>query len=70
MEHQVHPLECLERELAHADLHEVGGVEQAGQVVKDVLGVALGPEAGHGKPRRLGARAHDGEVLADECVEQ
>ncbi len=70
MEHQVHAVERLERELAHAGLHEVGGVEQAGQVVEDVLGVALRPEAGDGKARSLRAGAHDGEVLADERIEQ
>ena len=70
MEHQVDALERLERERAHTGLHEVGGVEQTGQVVEDVLGVALGPEAGDGRRVAWGARAHDGEVLADERVEQ
>ena len=55
MEHEIHALERVERELAHAGLHQVGGVEQTGQVVEDVLGVALGPEADYGQPGGLGA---------------
>ena len=38
--------------------------------MEDVLGVAFGPEADDREPGGLGPRAHDGEVLADERVEQ
>ena len=38
--------------------------------MKDVLGVALGAEAGDREPGGLGLGAHDGEVLADEGVEE
>ena len=46
------------------------GLEQARQVVEDVLGVVLGAEAGHGQAGGLGPRAHDGQVLADQGVEE
>ena len=49
---------------------QVAGIEQAGQIVEDVLGVALGAEAGHRQAGGLGLGAHDGEVLADEGVEE
>ena len=49
---------------------QVGGVEQTGKVVEDVLGVAFGPEAGDGQAGGLGLGTHDGEVGADQGVEE
>ena len=45
----------VERQLPHADLQQVGGIEEAGQVVEDVLGVAVGAEAGDRQAGGLGA---------------
>ena len=59
-----------ERQLAHAGLHEIGGLKQSGQVVEDVLDVAVGPEADHRQPGGLSLGAHDGEMGADERVQQ
>ena len=50
------PLERVERRAARIRAcMQVGGIEQAGQVVEDVLGVALGAEADDGQPGGLGA---------------
>ena len=70
MEDDIHARECGEGELAHALLHEVAGIEEPGEIVPDVLGVALGAKAHDGEPRRLGLGAHDGEVDADEAVQE
>ena len=48
-------------------LEQVAGVEQPGQIVKDVLGVALGADAGDGEAGGLRLGADDGEVLADRA---
>ena len=61
---------CGEGELAHALLHEVAGVEESGEIVPDVLDVAVGAKADGGQSRRLGLGAHDGEVDADEAVQE
>ena len=54
----------------HAGLEGVGRVEQAGQVVEDVLGVAVGAETDDRQAGRLGLGAHDGQVLADEGIQE
>ena len=38
--------------------------------MEDVLGVALGPDAGDRKPGGLRFRTDDGKVLADERVQE
>ena len=56
--------------VAHPLLKQVGGIEQAWQIVEDVLGLTFGPDAGDRKPGGLGLGADDGKVLADKRVEQ
>ena len=70
MEDDIHAIELLERELAHAHLHQVRGIQKSRQVVEDVLRVAVGADSGHGESGGLSARADDGEVLADDGVEE
>ena len=70
MEDDIHARQCGEGELAHALLHEVAGVEETGEVVPDVLDVAVGAEPDGRQARRLGLGAHDGEVNADEAVQE
>jgi hypothetical protein len=61
---------CFERQGTHARLHGILGIEQPRKIMKDILDVAIGAEAGHGKPGGLGLGAHQGEVLADQGVEE
>ena len=70
MEHHVHAAERVNGELAHPDLHQVGRVKESGEIVKDVLRVAVRADPDDRQAGGLGARAHDGQVLADEGVEQ
>ena len=45
MEDHVHSAQGIDGELPHAGLHEIGGLEQAGQIVEDELGVPFGQHA-------------------------
>ena len=55
---------------AHGVLERVLGIEEAGRVDEDHLGVAVGEEAEDAGARGLGLGADDGELLADEPVEE
>ncbi len=70
MQHQIHFPGCCQCDLAHPLLKQVRGIEQAGQVMEDVLGLTFGPDAGDRKPGGLGLGAYDGKVLADKRVQQ
>ena len=72
VQYDIRAAQGVEGELAHTDLEEVGGIEQPGQIVEDVLGIraGVGADAGHRQAGGLGPRAHDGQVLADEGVQE
>jgi hypothetical protein len=70
VQHHVSSSEAFVRRREHAGLQGVGGVEQTREIVKDVLGVGVGAETDDREPGRLRFGAHDGQVLADERVEQ
>jgi hypothetical protein len=55
---------------AHDVLQRNGGFEQSGGVDEDDLRVVEGQYAGDAIAGGLGPRARDGELLADEAVEQ
>ena len=54
----------------HPLLEQVRGIEQPGEIVEDHLGRTLGPEPHDRKAGGLCLRAHDGQVLAHEHVQQ
>jgi hypothetical protein len=62
--------ELLQGGQAHPGLHQVAGFEQAGEIVEDKLGIAFGAEADDWEPGGLRLGADDGQVLADEGVEE
>ncbi len=70
LKNDIHAWQRGEGELAHPLLHQVARVEQAGQVMPDVLDVAFRPEPDHREARGLRLRAHDGKVHADQAIEQ
>ena len=70
VENEIHALERVQCEGPHPGLHQIAGLEQAGEVVEHVLDVTVGAEADHGQPGRLGLGAHDGEVGTDEGIEE
>ena len=55
---------------AHDLLERDGGLEEAGRVDEHDLGVVEGEDAGDAIARGLGALARNGELLADEPVEE
>jgi hypothetical protein len=67
---QVHLAGGGQRDFTHSLLHEVSGVEQSGQIVEDVLGIAVGADPGDRQTGGLRLWAYDGEVLTDQSVEQ
>ena len=70
VEDDIHARQCGEGELPHAFLHQIAGIEQTGQVMPDVLDVALGAQSHDRQTCGLRLGAHDGEVDADETVEE
>lgn len=70
VEDEVHPSELLLGEPPHALVEGVFRVEQAGEVVEDQLAVGGAVEAHHGQSGGLGLGADDGQVGADEAVEE
>jgi hypothetical protein len=70
VEDQIHPLQSLEGELAHPGLQQVSRLQEPREVMKYELGIAFGAEADDGQPGRLSLGAHDGQVHADEGVEE
>ena len=60
----------MDRGGAHDLLQGDGGFEQSRRVDEHGLGVAEGQDAGDALARGLRARAGDGELLADEPVEE
>jgi hypothetical protein len=54
----------------HPGLKRIARIEQAGEILEDVLRVCLGPEADDGEPGGLGLGADDRQVLADQGVEE
>jgi hypothetical protein len=70
IEDQVHLTGSSQSQLSHSLLEEVSGLQQAWQVVKDVLGVTVGSDARNRQAGGLGLRTHNGEVLSYQGVEQ
>ncbi len=70
MEHQIGPLQSFLGKGPHSFLHGIGGIEQAGQIVKDVLDPLLGPETHYRQPGGLRLGAYQGQVLPDQGVQQ
>src|SRR5213082_365427 len=55
---------------AHGDVQLVFGLEQSGRVREDVLGVVAREQADHGEAGGLGLGGDDGEVLANQSVQE
>jgi hypothetical protein len=70
MQDQIHLPRRLERDVPHSGLEQVGRIQQAREIVEDVLGVTLSSETGHRKARGLRFRADEGQVLTDERVQE
>ena len=70
IEHHVGVAERLERGAAHRLVQRVSRLEQAGRVEHHHLRVVAGVDADHPIARGLRLRARDGELLADDAVEE
>ncbi len=70
MQHQIGRVQGLQRRRPHAVLQEVGGLEQAWEVVKDELGIALGAEPDHRQAGGLGLRRDNRKMLSDQGIQQ
>jgi hypothetical protein len=70
MQHDIHPLKCVEGGVAHSELKQVTGGEEAGQVVENELSVVISPYSHHREASGLGLGAHDRQVLPDESIQE
>jgi len=70
MKHKVHFSRGFQGDLAHPGLKQVTRLQEAGQIMKDELGVGLSPNPGDWEPSCLRLGADQGQVLPHEGIQE
>jgi hypothetical protein len=70
MEQQIHSANGFQGNVPHSCLEQISRIQEPGEIVKDVLGVGLGPDPGDREASGLGLGADNRQMLAEERIEQ